>query len=233
MILALLIGLTVGYVMSIPPGPIAVAVIKNALDGKPREGMQVGFGASTMDTLYSLIAIFASTALVGTLKDAIVGNPIWVFLFQIAAIVTLVVLGVKYIRATTSNVVQSTAQEKAQEDRAQKMGLKSPYFTGMIISIANLASPTFFPLLIGVASYVHTQDLVNNSIAQCSLYALGFGSGAALWFVTLQKVLYRWRKKLSSNFIGIIFKFAGWSFLLFALVLIVEVMIHTEWEKLF
>jgi putative LysE/RhtB family amino acid efflux pump len=233
MILALVIGLVLGYVLSIPPGPIAVAVIKHALDGNAKSGMQLGLGASTMDTIYSLIAIFASTAIVGTLRTTIVSNP-WILIgFQIAAVVTLVVLGFRYLHANSKNVEKSAEHEQAQEERAKKMGFKAPYLMGAMISIANLATPTFLPTLIGFAGYLHAKDLVDNSVGQCVLYAFGFGAGAALWFVTLLRVLYKWRTKLGANFISIIFRFAGWSFFLFAAILLVRVLLDTDWGTMF
>ena len=233
MILAFLSGLVAAYVLSIPPGPIAVAVIKQALDGHARSGLQIGLGASTMDTFYSLIAIFASTAIVGSLRTTIADHPWLLFAFQVAAVATLVVLGFRYLHATNNSLEKSTQSEQAQEERAKKMGLKAPFLMGAMISIANLAAPTFLPSLIGVAGFMHANNLVDNSIAQCTLYALGFGSGAALWFITLLKVLYKWRLRLGANFIAIIYRFAGWSFFVFAAIMVVEMAIYTDWQHVF
>ncbi len=233
MILALIIGLVVGFFMSIPPGPISVAVIKNALDGHKRTGILIGIGAATMDTLYTLVAIFASSALVETLRDAILNSPRFLLGFQLAAVVTLVVLGVRYLRPKAQDVEKSTEKEMQQEARAKKLGYSSPYLVGVMISIANLATPTFFPGLIALASYVHTAGLVDNSIIECAAYAIGFGGGASLWFFTLLKALYKWREKLGANFISLIFRFAGWSFFLFAVVLLVRVALMTDWGSIF
>ena len=186
-----------------------------------------------MDTFYSLIAIFASTAIVGSLRTTIADHPWLLFAFQVAAVATLVVLGFRYLHATNNSLEKSTQSEQAQEERAKKMGLKAPFLMGAMISIANLAAPTFLPSLIGVAGFMHANNLVDNSIAQCTLYALGFGSGAALWFITLLKVLYKWRLRLGANFIAIIYRFAGWSFFVFAAIMVVEMAIYTDWQHVF
>src|SRR4051812_41717502 len=234
MILAFLIALVVGFGLSIPPGPIAVAVMRQALEGNYKPGMQIGLGAATMDTIYSMIAIFASSALVATLKSALTLN-VWVMLaFQVACIATLIVLGIRYFKATTKQVVETEKKEMIQEERARKLGKgKSSYFIGIVMSVTNLASPTFLPTLFAVASYFHANNMVDNSIGQCVAYGLGFGCGAALWFILLLRTLYKWRARLSSGFIARLYQFAGWSFILFAAILIFHIIVGTDWGKVF
>ena len=230
MIFALIVGLVIGFFVSIPPGPIAVAVMKQALDGKFRPGIQIGVGASTMDTIYSLIAIFASTAIVGSLRHAFTMNG-WVMLgFQIACITTLVVLGLSYFKVKTKDVAKEERREMEQEERARKMGFSSPYLIGIIMSITNLATPTFLPTVFGIAGYLHANNYVDNSVGECVLYALGFGSGAALWFVVLLRTMYKWRTKISENFVARIYVFAGWSFIIFAAILALRIAIGTDWS---
>jgi threonine/homoserine/homoserine lactone efflux protein len=103
---ALLVGLVVGFYLSIPPGPIAIAVMRQALEGHPRSGLQLGLGASTMDTLYSLSALFAFSAVILPLQNACTGTPWVMILFQGACIATLIVPGTRYF---TANAVQVAA----------------------------------------------------------------------------------------------------------------------------
>jgi threonine/homoserine/homoserine lactone efflux protein len=234
MILAFIIALVVGFGLSIPPGPIAVAVMRQALEGNYKPGIQIGLGAATMDTIYSMIAIFASSALVATLKSALSLN-VWVMLaFQVGSIITLVVLGIRYLKPTTKQVVETEKKEMMQEERARKLGKgKSSYFVGIVMSVTNLASPTFLPTLFAVASFFHVNNMVDNSVAQCVAYGFGFGSGAALWFVLLLRTIFKWRARLSANFISRLYQFAGWSFILFAAILVFHIIVGTDWGKAF
>lgn len=232
MLLALLVGLVVGFVLSLPPGPISVAVMRNALDGHFRPGLMIGLGAASMDTLYSLVAIFASSAIVETARDLVTQNHWLLLLLQLLAVTTMVVLGFKYIRPTQRSIASTNVKEAQHETKAAQMGAKRPYVVGIFMSIVNLPSPTFLPSLIAVATFLHANDWVDTSFAQSSLYAVGFGSGAGLWFSILLRTLYTWRKRISPNFVTRLYVVTGASFFLFALILLYNVITTTEWSQL-
>ncbi len=232
MIIALLVGLTVGFVLSLPPGPISVAVMRNALDGHFRPGLMIGLGAATMDTLYSLVAIFASSAIVETARTVISQNHWLLLILQLLAVATMVILGFKYIRPTPKSIASTKVKEAKQETKAAAMGARRPYVVGIFMSIVNLPSPTFLPSLIAIATFLHANNWVDSSLSQSALYAVGFGSGAGLWFSLLLRTLYTWRKKISPNFVTRLYTVTGASFFLFALILIYNVITTTEWSSL-
>ncbi|HVZ41025.1 MAG TPA: LysE family transporter [Candidatus Kapabacteria bacterium] len=232
MIGALFAGLVVGFFLSIPPGPIAVAVMRQALEGKYRPGLELGLGAATMDTLYSLFAIFASSAFVESLKAMITGNGWMLLAFQVVCIATLVILGMRYFKATAVKAARSEEKELKQEERARRMGYTSPYVVGIIMSITNLASPTFIPSILTVAGFMHANNFVDQSFVSSAFYAVGFGTGAASWFMVVLRSVYRFRDRLSTGFITRLYQFAGWSFMLFAVILAVNIVIHTKWSAL-
>lgn len=232
MLTSLLAGLVVGFVLAIPPGPIAVACIRQALDGHERSGVQLALGASAMDIVYALIAAFASSALFVSLRGMVTDNAWYVLAFQVGCIVALVVLGLRYFRPTTHRVEASTRQGEAQAERARKLGYSSSYLIGVLIALTNLASPTFLPSLIFAMSFLHARGLVGHDVSAHVLYASGFGAGAALWFVLLLRTLTTFRSHLSPNFMQIISKVAGGLFLLFALMLTYPVVTATAWSRL-
>jgi threonine/homoserine/homoserine lactone efflux protein len=63
MVTALLVGLVAGFVMVMPPGPIAMACMRQALAGQAREGVALVLGVAAMDSGSALLAAFASSAL--------------------------------------------------------------------------------------------------------------------------------------------------------------------------
>jgi threonine/homoserine/homoserine lactone efflux protein len=101
MVTALCVGLVVGFVLAIPPGPITLACLRQALAGQTREGVALALAASAMDIVYALLAAMASSALVGALRDIATGNAWYLLAFQGGCIVVLVVLGLHYWRPTT------------------------------------------------------------------------------------------------------------------------------------
>src|SRR5438094_524934 len=101
MVTALLLGLVVGFVLAMPPGPIAVACIRQALAGQARDALALAIGASAMDIVYALLAAGASAALVGSLGAMVTENAWLLLALQGGCIVVLAVLGLYYVRTTT------------------------------------------------------------------------------------------------------------------------------------
>lgn len=228
MVTALLVGLVVGFVLAIPPGPIMIACIRQALAGQPREGMTLALAASVMDIVYALLAAFASSALFGALRDMITGNVWCLLAFQGGGIVVLVVLGLHYWKPTPpAGVVPPWPEE-----RERPLGNASPYLRGALIALTNLASPTFLPALIFVMSLLHAQGWVGHDVNEHAMYALGFGAGSALWFLLLLRTLTRLRAQVSPTVMPMLSRVAGGVLLLFALLLTYRVITTTVWSRL-
>ncbi len=232
MLTALFVGIVVGLVLSLPPGPISVAVMRHALAGEFRYGLLIGVGAATMDTFYSLAAIFASTALIVAVKETVMSNGWLLLILQIAAVGVMVNLGFKYMKPTQADVQETARKEASSEARAEKIGGRRPYVVGIFMSVVNLPSPTFLPSLIAVATYLHANNWVDSSVTESVSYAIGFGIGAAVWFGTVLRTLHTVRTRISPTFIGRIYTFTGASFFLFAVVLVYNIVRTTSWETL-
>jgi LysE type translocator len=86
MVSALLVGLVVGFVLAMPPGPLAIAILRQALAGQTRAGVAMALGAAAMDSVYALIAGWASSALVGSLQGTVRDHAWGLLAFQGACI---------------------------------------------------------------------------------------------------------------------------------------------------
>src|SRR5437762_1827471 len=228
MVTALLVGLVVGFVMVMPPGPIAMACMRQALAGQTKEGLALGLGAAVMDSGYALLAAFASSALVEALWDMMMHNAWALLAFQGGCIVVLVVVGLRYCRSTT----HGDAARARPEARSRPRGDASPYLSGVLIALTNLASPTFLPSLIFAMSLLHVRGWVGHAVGDHVMYALGFGGGGALWFVLLLRTLTHLRAKVSPTVIPMMYTVAGGVFLLFAGMLTYHLVTTTAWSRL-
>ena len=228
MVTALLVGLVVGFVLAMPPGPIAMACVHQALAGQTRAGVALALGASVMDIVYALLAAFASSALVGALWDRVVHHVGALLAFQAGCIVVLVVMGLRYCWATTSG---ETARSRPAV-RGHPHGDASPYVRGVLIALTNLASPTFLPSLIFAMSFVQVRGWVGHTVGAHVLYALGFGVGGALWFLLLLRTLTHLRAQVSPTVMALMYRVAGGVFLLFAGMLTYTVVTTTAWSHL-
>jgi threonine/homoserine/homoserine lactone efflux protein len=228
MVMSLLVGLVVGFVLAIPPGPITIACIRQALAGQTRDGLALALAASAMDIVYALLAAFASSALFAALRDMVTGNAWYLLAFQGGGIVVLVVLGLHYCRPRPPAV----AVPPWQEARERPLGDASPYLSGVLIALTNLASPTFLPALIFAMSLLHARGWVGHNVRENTMYALGFGAGGALWFLLLLRMLTRLRAQFSPTVMPMLSRVAGGVLLLFALLLTYTVVTTTAWARL-
>jgi threonine/homoserine/homoserine lactone efflux protein len=212
MLTALLVGLVVGFVLAIPPGPLAMACVHQGLAGQTRAGVALALGAAAMDSVYALLAAFASSALVGALWGLVLHHAWARLAFQGGSIVVLVVMGLRYCFTT----LPGEATPVQPEVRGRPLGEASPAVRGVLIALTNLASPTFLPSLIVVMSFVHVHGWVGHTVGAHILYALGFGSGGALWFLLLLRILSRLRAQVSPIVMALVYKGVGGVFLLCA-----------------
>ena len=235
MLEALIVGLVVGFVLAIPPGPIGVAVVKKAVEHKFRAGGELAFGASLMDGVYALAASFTSSTIVSALGDAVTKNRKVALGFQVVCVVVLVVLAVRYWRAAPASAPDSQrleAAERAHTERARRLGLRRPIFVGLLIALTNLASPTFLPSLVFLSGYLGSAGWLPAGALARFAFALGFSAGTFAWFLVLLRALHGMREKLTSKVTAGMNRFAGGAFIVFAAVLAARVAVAHEWTRL-
>lgn len=234
MISALILGVVSGFVLSIPPGPLSAAVTKHSVGHGFHAGFTIALGGAAMDIVYVLIAAFASSALVVALVSLLTGSGWPPLLFQVLCIFILLVMGIRYIRQKHHPEVEERIlkAEQAQEEKARKLGYKSPFFIGVLIAVANLAAPTFIPSMISVVSYLQANSWLSGNAGDNVAYAFGFGTGTTCWFAIVARMLVKHRAKFSPNVLSTIYRFAGGTLILCACVLTYHVVMSTQWSML-
>ena len=75
--IALLKGIVIGLVASIPLGPIGVMCIQRTLSKSHRSGFISGLGAATADSLFATVALFSLTVVMSFIENYIVGMAIF------------------------------------------------------------------------------------------------------------------------------------------------------------
>jgi threonine/homoserine/homoserine lactone efflux protein len=231
MITALLLGIILGFALSLAPGPSAVAFMKKAVEGRFKQAFMICLGVAFMDIVFNLLAAFASSAIVVSLSTVFLQNRWLSFAFQILSIIILLVLGIRYIRQRHGVPTdrELMAREEVQEAKAKQLSHGSPFFLGVLIAVTNLATPTFFPSMVAAVSYLHAEGFLVRSIGANFLYAAGFGLGTTLWFTILLRLFIKHRAKLSPGFINMMFKAAGATLLLCAAALVYIILQSADW----
>lgn len=229
----LLFGLIIGFVLAMPPGPVAVTAIKMALDKGSRHSTMVALGTGLLDFIYCTIAIFATSAVLTFISDFADRNPIPILVFQIAVITGIVAFGIVQIKTNKRNTFSSIPKPKTgflkfMEDFSQK----GPFLLGVTVAFANIANPTFIPSLAVMTTWAQSLKIYEIAFWSNIWFSLGFGFGNFAWIFVLSRIILRFKSRMSEDFIAKIHKFAGFSLITVGTLLGYRVVTFTPWSDI-
>lgn len=232
MITALLSGLVVGFILAMPPGPIAVAVMKSGLQDTFRKGLGIGIGAALMDIFYCLLVMLATASVADETTAFLNNNTLLVLGFQVTCVVVMIIYGVLNLRVKRTSLHVDKNTGAPRQTWIQRFSNKGPFFIGVGISLTNLANPTFLPSLAYMAVLMHQYGAVKASIADHVLFSFGFGAGMLGWIAVLLRLIMRFRSQMSPRFIEGLHRFAGLTFIGFGTYIGFRVFSVIKWPEL-
>ena len=230
MIVALIIGLMVGFVIAIPPGPIGLAAIRTGIRDGWVPSLKLALGAGLFDILYGALAMAATSAIVVALNDLVNSSPIAYLLLQVAIVALMIVFGVNQMRqkpVEPNNLVGPTKKPSSFMEWVKGHG---PFFVGVGFAIANLANPTFIPALAAMATFIQQMQLFEHSFFNNTVFAVGFGIGNMLWLSTLARLVIRNRHRLTPTFVKRIQQISGATLIGFGAFYGIRILVITEWS---
>lgn len=235
MIIALLVGMILGFVLAIPPGPIGVMSVKYTLDSGYRKNVEYSLGTAGMDMVFSLIAIFTASALESYLTRISTSyNQIYFLLFQITVVIGLIVFGILVLKNNKKKIKENPYSKNIKKsDTLQRFKERGAFVFGIAFALTNLANPTFLPFLAFLSIQIHKLDIIHNTFYHNLLFGLGFGIGNFIWLNLLSRLIIKYKSKMSGHTVGFINKFAGITFISFAGILIYRVLTVTKWPEIF
>ena len=133
----ILTGFLIGFVLSIPVGPIAVLCIQRTLNRGKYHGWITGIGASTSDVFYAALAIFGLSFVVDFINTH-------EMIIEIIGAVVFVFLGIKLYKENPSANLST--------ENVRKESYLQDYLTAFGLTISN---PLIIFLFITVFNYVH------------------------------------------------------------------------------
>lgn len=208
---ALIFGMVIGFVLALPPGPVAVSVMASALRGRWRLGIAAAVGASLADGVIALVVLFASSALVGLLRQIVLHHPTIALVGEITVVAALVTYA---IRLGGSSVYQRSSSLR------QSVGtsVERTAIAAAGTALANVVNPTFLPslagsfagalALLGEPSQVHTGEKI--------LLAAGFIVGTFCWLTVVVALIVRNHERFSLRHIAVLRRTGAAIVLLFA-----------------
>lgn len=231
MIISLLIGITIGVLLALPPGPVGVTAMKFGLYRNSRAGMELALGNAMLDFLYSLIMIFA-TSTASQIMGNFEGNyPFISTIIQIGVVLAFFGIGIYNLKNKNSNFDYNNPDNAYNSRFFSLVKQRGPVLLGIAIALTNLANPTFIPTLAWISINIHTHKLFANNFINNLLYAIGFGLGNFIWITILVKLIVRYKHKFSDSMLIRIRQFAGFTFLSFGTLLSYRILSITKWGE--
>lgn len=175
--LFLLKGILIGFVASIPLGPVGVICVQRTLCKSHKAGFISGLGAATADTVFATIAAFFLSIVMAFIER-------YVNVLKVIGGICVIIVGV--------NIFLKNPAVQLRRNRANKGNLWSDYLSVFFITLTN---PAFILMFIALfASF-------GISIQEGSPAFIGTGLivgvfvGASLWWLTLTSVVSLLRRK--------------------------------------
>lgn len=200
MILTLLIkGIVIGFLVSIPLGPIGILVIQRTVNKSRLAGLLSGMGAALSDTLYAVIAGFSLTFLIDFIREH-------EMIFQVFGALVVLALG---IHIFFKNPVTDLRRNKLKGNT---------HFQDIISSFLVTFSN---PLTVFVFLAVFTSSGVAVSMEKpyhSFFVILGIFTGAFIWWFSLSGIVSLVKHKINLRILWWINKTAGILIVLFVLI---------------
>jgi len=202
----LLKGILIGFLVSIPLGPIGILVIQRTVNKSRLAGLMSGMGAALSDTLYAVIAGFSLTFIIDFIRE----NEL---LFQAFGAVVVLALGI--------HIFFKNPVTDLRRNRLKGNTHFQDIVSSFLVTISN-------PLTVFVFLAVFTSSGVAISMEKpyhSFFVILGIFSGAFIWWFSLSGIVSLVKHKINLRILWWINKTAGILIVLFVLVT-VAVAIH-------
>lgn len=199
--IAFIVGFIIGYLTTIPVGPINLAVMMKALHNRASQGLLIGIGSAFMDVIYCGAALFGISTLISI--------PSLELSFRIATFAIFFLYGVK----TAFFKLPEFHLDPEEKDAP---GFKRYLLMGMAMYFSN---PSFLAYWVTIGGIVHGFHIIGRTAYDNGLFALGTGAGVSIWFVTLVTLVEKHKMKFEPSTLKKITRSFGLLMLAISLVL--------------
>ncbi len=197
-------GLIVGFLASIPLGPVGVLSIQRTINKGRTSGLISGMGAATVDAFFALVAALGLTYIINFIEQQ-------QFFIQLLGGGVLMLLGTK--------IFSTNPIKQIRRHRRKKNKLIEDYFSVVFLTLSNPLAVFLFIAAFAGIGMVSTDD----SPFKSSLIILGVFFGAMLWWFTLTFLIDLFRKKFRLKQLWWINKIAGIVIIVFGIAAMIAV----------
>jgi threonine/homoserine/homoserine lactone efflux protein len=179
MIVALFVGLIIGFISCIPIGPLQLVAIDTLIKKGFNSAFAIGVGSSVMDFVYFII-VLTGTSLIQL-------SPKISLIIKIVVVVCIFAFGIKLLMM---NKQQVKVEKKVKSNKKTLIGF---FMLGVLIYFSN---PTLIVSMSAMAITIKSWNIFNNNMINYLSLSIGFAIGSALWFYVLLKIVKKYENKI-------------------------------------
>jgi threonine/homoserine/homoserine lactone efflux protein len=170
-------GILLGFIVSMPLGPVSIILINRTIKRGFLSGFFSGLGLASADTLLAILAALGFTVIIG-------------FINQERLIIT-VVAGIVVIGVGIKVLMSNPVRDYRKRDKANK-SLWRDFYSVFVLSVTN---PYTVLIFVAFFSGIHVSGNIRPE--QLPFYLIpGVFAGAITWWLALTYFLSRFKKKI-------------------------------------
>lgn len=173
-------GISVGFLASIPLGPIGVLCIQRTLSKSHRAGFISGMGAATADMVFALIAVFSLSVVMAFVEN-------YINVLKVVGGICVIVMGVF--------VFLKNPAVQIRKNRSGKGSLWSDYVTMFFLTLTNPAFILMFVAMFAAFGVGQEVDSSPDKVVMGLMLVVGVLIGCSSWWAVLTSVVNLFRSK--------------------------------------
>ena len=181
--MVILIGVLLGFAVCIPPGPVNIVIISQAMKRGFLHGFAAGMLAAALDGTYCLLAVLGLANVVGYL-DAY--RPV----LKIVACVILAMVAWRTYRQSQGYARPVPATEPIARASAR------PYVGIFFLYVSN---PSLYAFWLGTAGFITGHGYISDHKTTAYLFAASVWAGCVLWYLILNHYVAKYHHLFSQK----------------------------------
>jgi threonine/homoserine/homoserine lactone efflux protein len=198
-------GIVLGYIASIPLGPIGVICIQRTLSKGRLSGFVSGLGASSADTLLAIIAGLGLSFIIDFIND-------YTIIFKLVGGLAVIYIG--------GRIFFKSPIKQFRERKLKKSSLHTDYLSVLALTLSNPLAVFLFLAIF--ASFNFIREIHDFFSMVCTFG--GIFLGTSLWWFTLTSFVNIYRDKFRLRSLWWLNKITGVAIFLFGLAALISIL---------
>jgi threonine/homoserine/homoserine lactone efflux protein len=178
--MVILIGVLIGFAACIPPGPVNIVIISQAMKRGFLHGFVAGLLVASLDGVYCLLAVLGVASVVGYLNKY---QPV----FKVAACLILAAIAWRTFRQSREYRAPRVAAPPSAVSARPLVGIFFLY----------ISNPSLYAFWLGTAGFVTGHGYITHHRLTAFLFAAAVWVGCILWYLILNHYVAKYHHLFS------------------------------------